>query len=228
MQLQQFNFGENKIRVLSKEDELWFVVKDVCLILDIANVSDSIKNFPQNEKGIDSVDTLGGSQKMVTISEPGLYRLIFQSRKMEAETFKTWVFTEVLPSIRKTGSYAKPMTSLEILSQIVQANLEMERKLFSHDSRLEQIENKIEKRFTDEFELQFVTPSQIGAMFEPTFSGKKVNELLREKGYQYKAQGQWIPTVAGRDYSSTDYIQLENGKMVPQLLWQRRIKEFIY
>lgn len=76
-----------------------------------------------------------------------------------------------------------------------------------------------------EFELQLVTPTQIGAMFEPPISGKRVNQLLRERGFQYTVQGQLVPTSSGYYYSSTDYIQLDNGKMVPQLLWQRRIKD---
>lgn len=119
----------------------------------------------------------------------------------------------------------KPKSQAEMLLGMAQVIVDMEQKIQSQDKRLEQIENKVEKKFTQEFELQLVTPTQIGAMFEPPISGKRVNQLLRERGFQYTVQGQWVPTSSGYYYSSTDYIQLDNGKMVPQLLWQRRIKD---
>jgi hypothetical protein len=87
------------------EKEPWFIVKDVSDVLGLGNPRETLRNFPENEKGVSSADTLGGNQEMLVINEPGLYRLIFQSRKPEAERFKTWVFSEVLPQIRKTGSY---------------------------------------------------------------------------------------------------------------------------
>lgn len=119
----------------------------------------------------------------------------------------------------------KPKSQAEMLLGMAQVIVDMEQKIQSQDKRLEQIENKVEKKFTQEFELQLVTPTQIGAMLEPPISGKRVNQLLRERGFQYTVQGQWVPTSSGYYYSSTDYIQLDNGKMVPQLLWQRRIKD---
>ena len=119
----------------------------------------------------------------------------------------------------------KPKSQAEMLLGMAQVIVDMEQKIQSQDKRLEQIENKVEKKFTQEFELQLVTPTQIGAMLEPPISGKRVNQLLRERGFQYTVQGQWVPTSSGSYYSSTDYIQLDNGKMVPQLLWQRRVKE---
>jgi len=225
MQLQEFKFNNNNIRVIEKDGEPWFVAKDVAEILDIKNYRDTLTNYPEEEKGVATTDTLGGKQTVSIISEAGLYRMIFQSRKENAEKFKTWVFSEVLPSIRKTGSYSKPKSQAEMLLGMAQVIVDMEQKIQSQDKRLEQIENKVEKKFTQEFELQLVTPTQIGAMLEPPISGKRVNQLLRERGFQYTVQGQWVPTSSGYYYSSTDYIQLDNGKMVPQLLWQRRIKD---
>jgi hypothetical protein len=62
-------------------------------------------------------------------------------------------------------------------------------------------------------------------MFEPALSGKKINQLLRENNLQYTVQGQWVPTTKGKKFSSIDYLQLDNGKMVPQLLWKRIVKD---
>jgi prophage antirepressor-like protein len=104
-QLTPFTFGDHAVRTALVNGEPWFIAKDVCDILGIARVSDALRDFPQNEKGAVSTRTLGGDQEMLTVNEPGLYRLIFQSRKPEAERFKTWVFTEVLPQIRRTGTF---------------------------------------------------------------------------------------------------------------------------
>jgi prophage antirepressor-like protein len=65
----------------------------------------AIRDFPADEKGMQTLHTLGGSQKLLVLYESGLYRLIMRSNKPEAEAFRRWVFCEVLPSIRKTGQY---------------------------------------------------------------------------------------------------------------------------
>ena len=128
----------------------------------------------------------------------------------------------------------QPKTTAEMLLMYAQQMVETERKLKAleednarQNSRIEQLENKIEKRLTDEFEMQLVTPTQIGKMFEPALSGKEVNKLLQKSGLQWRVGGEWVATVEGKKYSSSEPIQLENGKMVYQLKWQRRVKEII-
>lgn len=97
-------FGEVRTAVYNSEPV--FCLADVCRVLDIAN-SGNVKNR-LSEKGICTMDTLtsGGMQKMIFITESNLYKVIFQSRKPEAEKFSDWVTSEVLPSIRKHGMYA--------------------------------------------------------------------------------------------------------------------------
>jgi prophage antirepressor-like protein len=104
-QLTPFTYEDQSVRTVLIDDSPWFIAKDVCDILGITRVSDALRDFPQNEKGAVNTRTPGGKQEVLTINEPGLYRLIFQSRKPEAERFKTWVFTEVLPQIRRTGAF---------------------------------------------------------------------------------------------------------------------------
>ena len=100
----------NQIRVRKIEDEVWFVAKDVCKVLEIKNSRDALYSLDDDEKGVVLTDTPGGRQKMLNVNEFGLYSLIFKSRKPEARKFKRWVTHEVLPSIRKTGSYGAPQT----------------------------------------------------------------------------------------------------------------------
>lgn len=82
----------------------WFSAKDVCLILGIANHRDAVSKLDDDEKVSVLLD---GSQKQIVVNESGLYTLIFRSNKIEARRFKKWVTSEVLPSIRKTGSYSR-------------------------------------------------------------------------------------------------------------------------
>jgi prophage antirepressor-like protein len=86
----------------------WWVAQDVSLVLGMGNIRSTLALFPDDEKGVHTMDTLGGPQTLLTLNEPGLYRLIFQSRKSEAEALKRWVFHEVLPTLRRTGTYTVP------------------------------------------------------------------------------------------------------------------------
>lgn len=117
-----------KARVVMRLGDPWFVAKDACDCLKITNVSQACQTLDDDEKGIYKVYTLGGYQDMMLISESGLYALIMRSNKPEAKVFRKWVTSEVLPSIRKTGSYsvaqpqpqpALPTTYLEALEALV-------------------------------------------------------------------------------------------------------------
>lgn len=132
------------------------------------------------------------------------------------------------------NQHSQPKTQMEFLAQLAQQWVEKERldaqrdhQLQLQSSRLDQIENKIEKRLTDDFSSQLVVPSQLGKMFEPAISGQAVNKRLREAGLQWQVGGEWVATVEGKKYSSSEPIQLENGKMIYQLKWQRKVKELL-
>ena len=101
-------FGD--IRAVMIDDEPWLVAVDVCNALEIGNPSQALTRLKNNEKMTITNNEghsgkRGGAQKLNLVNEPGLYRLIFTSRKAEAEKFQNWVYHEVLPSIRKTGAY---------------------------------------------------------------------------------------------------------------------------
>lgn len=131
MDLQLLNFNDTKIRITFDH----FVVVDVCEILGIGNPSQVVSKFPENEKGIYTIYTLGGEQEVLTVNEPGLYRLIFKSRKPEAEAFKDWVFHEVLPSIRKTGMYiSTPQAAIEFGKRLMP--IEYDRKKIEQEMGL--------------------------------------------------------------------------------------------
>jgi anti-repressor protein len=95
------------VRIIAAPEsgEPWFVLADVCRVLDVVNAGNAAARLDADERGVHSVDTPGGGQEMTVINESGLYSLILTSRKEAARRFKMWVTGEVLPSIRKTGGY---------------------------------------------------------------------------------------------------------------------------
>lgn len=96
-------FGQ--VRTMSIEGSPWFVAADVCRALEIANPRNVVARLDEDEKGVRSMDTLGGNQEMSIVNEPGLYTLVLGSRKPQAKAFKRWITHEVIPQIRKTGGY---------------------------------------------------------------------------------------------------------------------------
>ncbi|RSD21061.1 BRO family protein [Mesobacillus subterraneus] len=103
-QLQKvFNYERNEVRTITKGEEVWFVAKDVCDVLEIGNPTEALKRLDEDEKDLISTEGFRGVVNIV--NEPGLYTLIFGSRKPEAKQFKRWVTHEVIPTIRKTGGY---------------------------------------------------------------------------------------------------------------------------
>ena len=96
-------FGQQRSILI--DGEPWFVAVDVCRALELENTARSLSRLDDDEKGVHSMNTLGGIQRMSVVSESGLYSLILGSRKPEAKAFKRWITHEVIPSIRKHGAY---------------------------------------------------------------------------------------------------------------------------
>lgn len=109
--LTPYVFEDELVRVHQDENgDPWFVAKDVCRVLGIANSNDAVSRLDEDEKagvGITDLSSNGVEQKrsFAIVSESGLYALVFRSNKPEAKAFRKWVTSEVLPSIRKTGRY---------------------------------------------------------------------------------------------------------------------------
>jgi prophage antirepressor-like protein len=110
--LTPFTYGDNVVRIMEVDGEPWFVAADVCKVLDIRNVTQAVELLDADERytlsNTEGVPGANGAQSFNLISEPGLYALVMRSRKPEARKFDRWVRHEVLPSIRRTGSYMAP------------------------------------------------------------------------------------------------------------------------
>lgn len=107
--VQIFDFQGHELRVEMIDGEPWFVAGDACQMLDIKNVSDAVEKLDEDEKdNIALTDAIGRQHSMICVSLPGLQKLIFTSRKPEANKITRWVTHDVLPSIYRTGSYVVP------------------------------------------------------------------------------------------------------------------------
>lgn len=198
MELQIFKneqFGE--VRTTEVNQEIYFNLKDCCQILDIKNSKDVVKRL--NSKGVVTTDLLtnGGVQQANFINEANFYKLVFQSRKPEAEKFADWVTSEVLPSIRKNGAYMtdqtleQALTSPEFLIQLAnQLKKEKDRNLkLEAEKSILSIENMVMKPKAEYFDE--LVDRNLLTSFRETAKQLKIKErkfidFLIEKKYIYR------------------------------------------
>ena len=240
-ELQVFRYKDQQVRTIERDGEVWFIAKDVCDILDIRNTSDAIKSLDDDEKmTLDFSEghsgQRGGAQSYNGINEAGMYKLIFNSRKPEAKEFTRWVTHEVLPSIRKTGSYSvfNPALPSGVLDG---AKLIFETAGIK-DNQLTLALDKVYRSYTGRSALQsgeialtapsmkqILTPTEIGSHFG--LKAQRVNEILAGAGYQHKINGKWEALPLGRPYAIMQDTgkRHTNGTPVRQLKWDSDILE---
>lgn len=130
------------VRTLVLDGEPWFVAADVAAVLELGNIHSSLSSLDDDEKGLHTMDTPGGQQELATVNEPGLYSLILRSRKPQARAFKRWITHDVIPAIRKTGSYgatstpALPKSYAEALRELA-STVEAKERAEAHVAELE-------------------------------------------------------------------------------------------
>lgn len=147
--LQIFTYQDKPLRTVEKDGELWWVLKDVCDVLGIAKARAVADRLDPDEAALTGViDNAGREQPTYIINEPGLYSVILRSDKPEAKDFKRWVTHEVLPSIRRTGSYAmapaRPMTPAQLLAAQAQVLVDMERRMDAMQGQARALEAKVD------------------------------------------------------------------------------------
>jgi hypothetical protein len=103
-----FIFEDNLVRTIMRDDEPWFVGKDVCRVLGLTNETQALARLDDDERYGYVLHTHKGDRETIIINEPAVFRLIFTSRKPEAERFKRWLAHEVLPALRRDGSFTMP------------------------------------------------------------------------------------------------------------------------
>lgn len=194
--LQIFNndrFGQ--VRIIPVDGELMFVAKDVCDCLEITKHRDAISRLDSDERGLVKLDTPGGKQDIAAINEYGLYSLVLSSRKPEAKEFKRWITHDVIPAIRKTGSYSMviPQTLPEALrayaDEVESHNVT---KAIVAQQEQQIAEFKPVKDYVDKIlsSKSCLAITQIAADYG--LSAQELNKILHEAGLQRKVGDQWI------------------------------------
>lgn len=194
--LQIFNndrFGQ--VRIIPVDGELMFVAKDVCDCLEITKHRDAISRLDSDERGSVKLDTPGGKQDIAAINEYGLYSLVLSSRKPEAKEFKRWVTHDVIPAIRKTGSYSMviPQTLPEALRAYAdEVESHNATKAIVAQQEQQIAEFKPVKDYVDKIlsSKSCLAITQIAADYG--LSAQELNKILHEAGLQRKVGDQWI------------------------------------
>lgn len=171
-----------RMRTVTIENEVWFVGKDVALALGYAKPTDAVRNHVDDEdRGVSKIKTPSGIQEMTIINESGTYSLILGSKLPKAKEFKHWITSEVLPTLRKTGSYSmRPMTDYQ------EANiaLQKDKLAFKRAGMLLQLAEKYDGTYrqilhahaTKEMTGEFLLP--LPALGRQTYSAKEVGDIL--------------------------------------------------
>ena len=229
-------FGE--IRTLEINGEPWFVGKDVASILGYSNSRDALrKHVDEEDKGVANCDTPGGIQETTIINESGLYSLILSSKLPQAKAFKRWVTSEVLPAIRKQGSYSLGVPTnfrdalyLAYQQQVTIEALETENAF--KDQKIAELQPKADYLDTILQSKSLMTITQIAKDYG--MSARTMNKKLHALGVQYKQGSQWFlyAKYQNRSYTSSETISVVQSdgreKVVMNTKWTLKGRIFLY
>jgi len=240
-----FKFDNHDVRVITDErGEPWFVGKDICDALGYKNASDAMNDHCRGvAKRYPIADSLGRMQETRVISEPDVMRLMTNSTMPEAEKFERLVFEEILPTIRKTGSYsakggAKPTPPFNSAVQAAKTfpNFFRVARLIGLDKNAAAISaNQAVYQITGTNMLTMLGQTHIEAekqelVFNVSdlsdgISGMKMNRMLQAAGMQINEEGRWIPTELGKKFSRVFDAGKKhgNGTPVQQIKWFREV-----
>lgn len=190
-EMQTFVYSGAEVRTVRKDGSPWFVLKDVCGVLGVGNVSDVYARLDTDEKGVGQIDTLGGRQSMNIISESGLYNVILRSDKPEAKPFRKWVTAEVLPAIRRSGGYIAGQNDLSPAELMAKALKVAEQTLAERDARISslQVQNAImapKADYFDELVERNTLTSFRDTAKELGIPPRKFTQFLLDKKYIYR------------------------------------------
>lgn len=238
-------FGE--IRTMEFKGMPYVCLADTCKMLDLEQVSRVKSRLNQDGVIISKViDSLGRDQQATFINESNLYKVIFQSRKPEAEKFTEWVTSEVLPSIRKTGGYIAGEENMNEDELVLKAMQVLQNKLKNLENKTEKLETENHTQFQLIGELkpkadyldqilhnkELVTTTAIAKDYG--MSAKTFNKKLHELNVQFKQSGQWFLYSkyhnCGYTHSETIELEHKDGTKFVKMntKWTQKGRLFLY
>lgn len=199
-QIQIFNFNSSAVRVIEKDGQPWWVAKDVCEVLDLSNPTVALQRLDNDEVAKFNLGGLHGEANIV--NEFGLYSLILGSRKPDAKQFKRWITHEVIPSIRKTGSYAVSSLSTEL-----QAIFALDQRTQEFDQRLSHVENNTTINYGQQRQLAQAGNQVVISILGGSDSASYRNRSLRNKTYSalWRDHKDYFQTNSMRDTLVKDF-----------------------
>lgn len=205
MELQIFNNSEfGQIRTVIVDSEPMFCLADVCKALEITHITDVKNRLKQDGVGTaEVIDNIGRKQNATFINESNLYKTIFQSRKESAERFTEWVTSEVLPSIRKTGSYQKPLSTQEMMR--IQLGM-----IDDVSDRVTKLENTMNIDYGQQHSLSELISSRVIELV----GGKESNA--------YREIGRKVFSEINHDYK--DYFNVNSRANTPRLKYEEAVE----
>lgn len=243
-ELQVFKNAEfGSVRSLMVNGEPYFVGRDVAKILGYSNPNDALaKRVDEEDKGVAKCDTLGGSQELVVINESGLYSLILSSKLPSAKRFKRWVTAEVLPAIRKHGVFVMDdiVNNTDALIEALQAFKaeRLQRQMLEEENAVQRQQLSELKPKASYYDVVLNSPDLVSVTEIAKDYGKSaqwLNEILHEKGVQFKQGGKiWIlyQKYAEKGYTSTKTHTYpdNNGEIHTKVhtYWTQKGRLFIY
>lgn len=205
-ELQVFTYQESQVRTIQKDGEPWFVLKDVCSVLGIADHKVVSRRLEEDEVClIPLTDSIGRQQETSIINESGLYNVTLRSDKPEAKPFRKWVTSEVLPSIRKTGGYIQGQDQLSPEELMAKALMVAQKTLADREARISQltVENQIMAPKAEYFD-ELVERNTLTNFRETAklleVPPKKFVDFLLEKKFLYRGKnGKLLPMESRND-----------------------------
>lgn len=155
--IQSFEFEGKEVRTLKINDEPWFVGKDLATILGYSNTRDALnKHVDSEDKNTVAIrdGITRGNPNQTIVNESGMFSLILSSNLPNAKKFKRWVTSEVLPTIRKTGSYHLPQTPEELLQLTMKATNHLDERVTNVEEDIDYLKNKSEVDENQRYKLQ--------------------------------------------------------------------------
>ena len=241
-ELQNFNFSGQNVRIITINDEPWFVGKNVADILGYSNSRKALSDHVDDEdKGVTKSDTLGGNQNITIINESGLYSLILKSKKSEAKQFKRWVTSDVLPTIRKHGAYMTDKKAQDVLhgnglaDLLIQAGEQI--KSLEFDKQQLQVELEEVREKTTYLDLILESPDDIlttQIAQDYGYSAVSFNRILHDLRIQRKVNKQWVlySKYMGKGYIGSRTSDFVDSKGIARTsittTWKQKGRKFLY
>lgn len=145
-----FSFDGNQVRVIMDTwGNPWLVAADICAVLGIRDVSDAVSRVDEVDRRLAPIRSGGQNRQMLTINESGLYDLILDSRKPEARRFRRWIISEVLPSLRRTGSYL--MTVPKSFAEALELAARQQREIKAAQKKIAELKPAAEQFYRWQF-----------------------------------------------------------------------------